>query len=163
VRATKISGQEPQLVGLSEIVRGWPAFQGRRFDFVRGDIRFIGGAKVDPTLDIVAQHRLPQYTVDAVVGGTAQKPSLVLRSDPVLDQGEILSLLVFGKPRISPAASNFPSSKARSILPAVLPRRKSARLWLRRSDWTLWDSISATSISVAGASATAAISAVEPM
>ncbi len=97
VRATKISGQELQLVGLTEIIRGWAAFQGRRFDFVRGDIRFIGGAKVDPALDIVAQYRLPQYTVDAVVGGTAQKPSLVLRSDPVLDQSDILALLVFGK------------------------------------------------------------------
>jgi len=97
VRATKISGQELQLVGLAEIIRGWAAFQGRRFDFVRGDIRFIGGAQVDPALDIVAQHRLPQYTVDAVVGGTAEKPSLVLRSDPPLDQAEILSLLVFGK------------------------------------------------------------------
>ncbi|HET9915964.1 MAG TPA: translocation/assembly module TamB domain-containing protein, partial [Candidatus Binatia bacterium] len=97
VRATKISGQELQLVGLAEIVRGWAAFQGRRFDFVRGDIRFIGGAKVDPTLDIVAQHRLPQYTVDALVGGTAEKPSLVLRSDPALDQSDILALLVFGK------------------------------------------------------------------
>jgi translocation and assembly module TamB len=97
VRATKISGQELQLVGLTEIIRGWAAFQGRRFDFVRGDIRFIGGAKVDPALDIVAQYRLPQYTVDAVVGGTAQNPSLVLRSDPVLDQSDILALLVFGK------------------------------------------------------------------
>lgn len=97
VRATKTSGQELQLVGLSEIVRGWAAFQGRRFEFIRGDIRFIGGAKVDPALDIVAQHRLPQYTVTAVVGGTAQNPSLVLRSDPALDQAEILSLLVFGK------------------------------------------------------------------
>jgi translocation and assembly module TamB len=97
VRATKISGQELQLVGLTEIVRGWAAFQGRRFDFVRGDIRFIGGAKVDPALDIVAQYRLPQYTVDAVVGGTAEKPTLVLRSDPALDQSDILALLVFGK------------------------------------------------------------------
>lgn len=97
LRATKKSGEELQLVGASEIVRGWAAFQGRRFDTTRGEIRFIGGGKIDPALDIVAQHRLPQYTVDAVVGGTAEKPSLVLRSDPPLEQSEILSLLVFGK------------------------------------------------------------------
>ena len=30
--------------------------------------------------------------------GTAEKPSLVLRSDPALDQSDILALLVFGKP-----------------------------------------------------------------
>jgi translocation and assembly module TamB len=97
LRATKKSGEELQLVGTTEIIRGWAAFQGRRFDSSRGEIRFIGGGKIDPVLDIVAQHRLPQYTVDAVVGGTAEKPSLVLRSDPPLEQSEILSLLVFGK------------------------------------------------------------------
>jgi translocation and assembly module TamB len=98
VRATKASGQELQLIGANEIIRGWAAFQGRRFDFVRGEVRFIGGGKVDPVLDLLAQHRLPQYTVNAVVTGTAENPSLVLRSDPALDQADILALLVFGKP-----------------------------------------------------------------
>jgi len=58
----------------------------------------IGDDKIDPELDILAQHRLPQYTVRAAVGGTAENPSLVLRSDPALDPAEILALLVFGKP-----------------------------------------------------------------
>lgn len=98
VRAKKNSGQKLQLVGASEIVRGWAAFQGRRFEFTRGEIQFVGGDKIDPQLDILAQHRLPQYTVNAIVGGTAENPSLVLRSDPALDQSDILSLLVFGKP-----------------------------------------------------------------
>jgi len=98
VRATKISGQKLQLVGSSEIIHGWAAFQGRRFEFVRGEIRFIGGGEIDPALDILARSRLPQYTVDAVIGGTAEKPTLVLRSDPVLDQADILALLMFGKP-----------------------------------------------------------------
>ncbi len=98
IRATKTSGQPLQLVGSSEIIRGWAAFQGRRFDFERGEIRFVGGSTIDPTLDIVANYRLPQYTVDAVVGGTVEKPSLVLRSTPSLDQADILALLLFGKP-----------------------------------------------------------------
>jgi translocation and assembly module TamB len=98
LRATKGAGQELQLVGTTEIIRGWAGFQGRRFEFTRGEIRFIGGGKIDPELDIVAQHRLPQYTVSAMVGGTAEKPSLTLRSEPSLDQADILALLVFGKP-----------------------------------------------------------------
>jgi translocation and assembly module TamB len=98
IRATKGPGQELQLVGTSEIIRGWAGFQGRRFEFVRGEFRFIGGGKIDPVLDIVAQHRLPQYRVYAVVGGSAEKPSLTLRSEPSLDQADILALLVFGKP-----------------------------------------------------------------
>jgi translocation and assembly module TamB len=98
VRATKKAGQSFQLVGTSEIIRGWAAFQGRRFNFERGEIRFVGGSKIDPNLDIVARHRLTGYTVDAVVGGTAASPTLLLRSDPSLDQADILSLLLFGKP-----------------------------------------------------------------
>jgi len=65
---------------------------------VHGEIRFVGGGKIDPALDIEAQHRLPQYTVYASVGGTAEKPTLALRSDPTLDQADILALLIFGKP-----------------------------------------------------------------
>ena len=98
IHATKIPGQDLQLTGSSEITRGWAAFQGRRFDFVRGEIRFLGGGTVDPALDMVAQHRLPRYTVSALVGGTVAKPSLLLRSDPALDQADILALLVFGRP-----------------------------------------------------------------
>jgi translocation and assembly module TamB len=97
VRATKKAGQSFQLVGTSEIIRGWAAFQGRRFNFERGEIRFVGGGGIDPNLDIVARHRLTGYTVDAVVGGTAASPTLLLRSDPSLDQTDILALLLFGK------------------------------------------------------------------
>jgi len=96
--AMKKPGQDLQLIGNSEIIRGWAAFQGRRFEIVRGEIRFVGGGKINPALDILAQHRLPQYTVDALVGGTVEKPSLVLRSNPSLDQADILALLLFGKP-----------------------------------------------------------------
>ncbi len=98
IRAAKNSGGPLQLVGAAEIIRGWAAFQGRRFNFERGRLEFVGGGKLDPTLDIVARHRLPQYTVDAVVGGTATKPTLTLRSDPSLDQADILAVLLFGKP-----------------------------------------------------------------
>jgi autotransporter translocation and assembly factor TamB len=98
IHATKKPAQTLQLVGTSEIVRGWAAFQGRRFNFERGQIRFFGGGQIDPALDIVARHKLPQYTVDAVVGGTVSKPTLFLRSDPSLDQADILAVLLFGKP-----------------------------------------------------------------
>lgn len=65
---------------------------------MRGSKQFVGGGKIDPALDILAQHRLPQYTVEAVVGGTVGNPSLSLRSNPNLDQADILALLLFGKP-----------------------------------------------------------------
>jgi translocation and assembly module TamB len=86
------------ITGTAEIFRGWVGFQGRRFDIGGGRILFSGGSKINPALDIVARHRLPRYLVEAVVSGTAEAPDLTLRSEPPLDQSDILALILFGKP-----------------------------------------------------------------
>ncbi len=88
-------------VGAIEAVRGWAAFQGRQFALSQGRLTFAGEKEVNPALDIVAQYRLPEYpeyTVGVVVGGTAKKPALTLRSEPSLDHADILAVLLFGKP-----------------------------------------------------------------
>src|SRR5262249_14632811 len=38
------------------------------------------------------------YTVHAIVSGTASAPALTLTSDPSLEQADIVSVLLFGKP-----------------------------------------------------------------
>jgi translocation and assembly module TamB len=59
---------------------------------------FTGGSTIDPNLDIIARHNLPQYQIDLVVGGTAKKPTLALRSEPAMEQADILATILFGKP-----------------------------------------------------------------
>lgn len=98
IRARKKSEEEINLAGTIEVVRGWIGFQGRRFNLVQGKIVFTGAEKIDPSLDILAQYRLRDYIVEAIVSGTVEKPSLSLRSQPRLDQADILALLLFGKP-----------------------------------------------------------------
>ena len=49
-------------------------------------------------LDIVAQYQASDYLVEAVVEGTAEEPTLVLQSEPELEQADILAVLLFGKP-----------------------------------------------------------------
>ena len=98
VRVTKTKERDIELTGRINIVRGWFALQGRRFQLARGDVEFTGGDKINPTLDIVAQYRLPAYQVDATIGGTVEKPSLTLASQPRLEQADILALLLFGRP-----------------------------------------------------------------
>ncbi|MGE0825206.1 MAG: translocation/assembly module TamB domain-containing protein [Candidatus Binatia bacterium] len=97
VHATKPSEQDLRLVGTIETVRGWVGFKGRRFTLTKGDIAFQGATEIDPNLDIVAEHRFPQHVVDILVGGTATAPALQFRSEPELDQADILSLILFGK------------------------------------------------------------------
>jgi translocation and assembly module TamB len=77
---------------------GWYSFQGRRFQMEKAELTFTGGSQIDPGLDIVARHKVSQYQVELVIGGYASKPTLTLRSDPALEQAEILSVLLFGKP-----------------------------------------------------------------
>jgi autotransporter translocation and assembly factor TamB len=98
VHATKMANRDIDLTGRVDVVRGWLAFQGRRFQLTKGAIEFTGGGKINPSLDIVAQYRLPNYEVDATIGGTVEKPTLTLASDPRLEQADVLALLIFGKP-----------------------------------------------------------------
>lgn len=98
VQARKTPNHDVDLTGRVEMVRGWFAFQGRRFELARGIIEFTGGDKINPSLDILAEYRLPEYQVDANIGGTVEKPSLTLTSSPRLEQADILALLIFGKP-----------------------------------------------------------------
>ena len=98
LRVTKASGGNLTVAGLIETVRGWVGFQGRRFTLTRGKLEFHGSEKIDPSLDIVAEYRAGNYLISAVVKGTAEKPTLTLTSDPQLDQGDILSVLLFNKP-----------------------------------------------------------------
>jgi translocation and assembly module TamB len=98
LRVMKTSGGNVGITGVIESIRGWVGFQGRRFTLSRARLQFTGREKIDPVLDIVAEHRVTNYLVKAIVTGTAEKPTLTLTSDPQLDQADILSLLLFNKP-----------------------------------------------------------------
>jgi translocation and assembly module TamB len=98
LRAKKPPAEELFLTGAIETVRGWYAFYGRKFRLESGNIVFTGATPIDPGLDVVARYTLPGYQVDVVVGGTVNTPTVTFRSEPQLEQADILSLLLFGKP-----------------------------------------------------------------
>jgi translocation and assembly module TamB len=93
----KRPGAEPTVTGAIEAVRGWLGFQGRRFTINRGRIQFTGGQPIDPIIDVVAEYRVNENMVNAIAGGRASKPTLVLASQPQMEQSDILALLLFGK------------------------------------------------------------------
>ncbi|HVN29193.1 MAG TPA: translocation/assembly module TamB domain-containing protein, partial [Candidatus Binataceae bacterium] len=98
VRIRKKSGGPVMLVGSINSVRGQIALVGQPLNLQKGVVTFTGGAKIDPSLDIVAQRQLPQYIVSANITGTATKPKLTFSSDPEMSQADILSVLMFGRP-----------------------------------------------------------------
>jgi len=77
--------------------RGWYAFQGRRFTLRAGTVTFPESGE-EPSVDITGAYRADEYSVIAQVKGPSSKPELTLWSEPALDQADILSVLLFGKP-----------------------------------------------------------------
>lgn len=99
LQVIKRAGSEASLVGEVNAVRGTYDFQGRRFAIQRGSrLRFRGDDYTDPSLEITAVREIQGVRVTALITGTAMEPELTLRSDPPLDEGDILALVVFNRP-----------------------------------------------------------------
>jgi translocation and assembly module TamB len=106
----KETGARLTLDGRVDVVRGSYQFQGRRFEIQRGgELRFLG-SPTNPTLDVDAEREISGVTANVHLGGTLERPELVLTSTPALDQGDILALVVFGQ-----TMNTLPSSQRVSL------------------------------------------------
>jgi translocation and assembly module TamB len=97
----KTAGGPLTLTGVVNTVRGTYQFQGRRFELVRdGTIRFDGGARLNPILNVTAKRLIPDTGVEARVRitGTVDAPQLKLESTPALEESDILALIIFNRP-----------------------------------------------------------------
>jgi autotransporter translocation and assembly factor TamB len=95
----KEAGTPIGVVGSLQTVRGFYDFQGRRFDVVRGStVSFRGPEVTNPSLDITGQREVSGVVAEVHVTGTLQRPRLLLSSQPSLEEGDILSLIIFNQP-----------------------------------------------------------------
>jgi hypothetical protein len=95
----KAPGGDPLVTGALQAVRGFYQFQGRRFDVERGSsLRFTGGAPMDAILGISATREISGVTARVSVRGTVDRPSIQISSTPALDEGDVLSLIIFNQP-----------------------------------------------------------------
>jgi translocation and assembly module TamB len=72
-------------------------FLGRRFRLESSSLRFAGGSKIDPILDIRAVYQGPELRVMANLTGPISNPGLNLSSDPTVPEDEILARALFNK------------------------------------------------------------------
>lgn len=93
----KGTSDHPEIVGTLTVVRGHLTFLGKGFDLTQGTIRFDGGARINPQVNVVAEHRSADIVAQAVVTGTVINPTLTLTSQPELPRDEILSRVLFGR------------------------------------------------------------------
>ena len=96
---TKAPGVEPVIQGSLGVVRGFYEFQGRRFEVTRGSsVSFRGPDPANPALDVTGERNVQGVIARVAVTGTLRQPRLALSSDPPLDEGDVLSLIVFNQP-----------------------------------------------------------------
>jgi translocation and assembly module TamB len=88
---------EPAIEGTMSFVRGQFSFAGKRFTLDGSKIDFDGATKVDPLLDIRAEHAADDVTGIILITGRASNPEIELTSRPALPQDEILARVLFGK------------------------------------------------------------------
>jgi autotransporter translocation and assembly factor TamB len=99
IYVTKAPGDVVRLTGDVNTVRGTYTFQGRRFELSRdGRIRFTGTDQMDPLLDIEASRVISGVQAFVRVRGSMTKPELSFRSNPPLEEADVLSLIVFNQP-----------------------------------------------------------------
>jgi translocation and assembly module TamB len=94
----KETGEEPTLIGTVDVIRGQYDFQGRQFTIARGSQIAFQGTTSNPALDVSAERVVSGVTATVHLGGTLARPEVELSSSPMLDQGDILSLIVFNQP-----------------------------------------------------------------
>lgn len=99
LRATKGPSASTMVVGNIRTVRGFYEFQGRRFELRRdGTVSFRGPDPTNPRLNVTATRDISGVEARVRVHGEAQRPELELSSAPPLDEGDILSLIIFNRP-----------------------------------------------------------------
>jgi hypothetical protein len=99
LQVQKVPYDTLRLWGDVKTVRGSYTFQGRRFDIQRdGRIRFIGTDEIDPLLDVEARRLISGVEAFIRIQGSMRQPEISFRSNPPLEEADVLSLIIFNQP-----------------------------------------------------------------
>jgi autotransporter translocation and assembly factor TamB len=91
------SAAQPVFTGRAEVDSGTISYQGREFTVTKGVVDFINPYKIEPHIDVEGEAQIRQWKIYLTVKGVPENLKVTLRSEPDLPNGDILSLLVFGK------------------------------------------------------------------
>ena len=78
--------------------RGFYTFYNKQFRLNRGTILFEGETPPNPNVDITGEYKTHDVTINIAITGKSDKMNIQLTSIPALEQEDIVSYLVFGKP-----------------------------------------------------------------
>jgi translocation and assembly module TamB len=87
----------PRINGTIDIRRGTIEVIGRTLTIRTGQIRFAGGRRINPLIDILAAYETSDAEARIGLRGPADDPQFVLESTPPRPRDEVLSLILFDK------------------------------------------------------------------
>ncbi len=102
--------------GQIDIPAGHYSTYGVKLPITTGQLYFSGGPADNPALDIIAQKKVGEVSAGVAVGGTVRQPVIRLISDPALDDTDILSYIVLGRPTLGGSGDFSVLSLAASAL-----------------------------------------------
>jgi translocation and assembly module TamB len=119
------SAARPAVLGRVNIAEGDVFFNGTKYRLERGDVSFSNPLIIEPVVNIEMSARVQDYDITIGLHGSAiggKGMSMTYRSDPPLSNGDIISLLAFGRTRGQDvySASQAPGSKDNSASNAIL-------------------------------------------
>ena len=91
------SAARPVLNGSLRVESGSLFYLGREFVINSGKVDFLNPYRIDPTIDIKGSASIQGWNVLIGLSGKLDALAFTLSSQPVLDSGDILSLVVLGK------------------------------------------------------------------
>jgi translocation and assembly module TamB len=92
----------PAIIGRVNIAEGDIFFNGTKYRLERGDVTFSNPLTIEPIINLEMSARVQDYDVTISLHGQAvggKGLSMTYRSDPPLDNADIIALLAFGRTR----------------------------------------------------------------
>jgi len=87
-----------RLQGDLEVVSGTFRLLGRSFDVRSGKLSWHGDGALSPVMDLEMATRVEDTQVTIRLTGHLESPRLAMTSEPALEEGEIMALLLFRRP-----------------------------------------------------------------
>ena len=111
----KDRGKSFVFYGPLHAVRGTYRFYGKVFNITEGELNFVGNEDFNSPWSAVGEFKVKDVKIIIRLAGTFEKVTLTLDSDPVMDQVDIISYLMFGQPSTSLSQKESFSAEAAAL------------------------------------------------
>lgn len=88
--------KQPVVTGEVHTIGGTVEILGRRYQIERGQVSLSGEVPPNPLLNVQISRKVDDAVIYVVVSGSAEKPAITFRSDPPMDQGQIIAIVLSG-------------------------------------------------------------------